>query len=144
MVIRIDFLFEPCCYWSLHLQLSLWTSLSSSLDYLICFLCQDESTLIWYSGKEPKQVKLNQVSKIIPGQRTVSYRLVSLYVMAPLVLENILVKRLLVSLWTTIIEVATLSSPEASLPPLHLTIFSKIKHGHNFVSNKILIRTSTL
>ncbi|CAI0402065.1 unnamed protein product [Linum tenue] len=31
---------------------------------------QDESTLIWYSGKDEKQLKLCQVTKIIPGQRT--------------------------------------------------------------------------
>lgn len=37
-------------------------------------LASDESTLIWYSGKEPKQVKLNQVSKIIPGQRTAIFQ----------------------------------------------------------------------
>ena len=34
---------------------------------------QDESLLIWYSGKEEKQLKLNNVSRIIPGQRTVSF-----------------------------------------------------------------------
>lgn len=33
---------------------------------------QDESVLIWYSGKEEKQLKLSHVSRIIPGQRTVS------------------------------------------------------------------------
>ncbi|KAG1334481.1 PH, RCC1 and FYVE domains-containing protein 1-like [Cocos nucifera] len=31
---------------------------------------QDESTLIWYSGKVEKQLILSHVSKIIPGQRT--------------------------------------------------------------------------
>lgn len=34
--------------------------------------------LIWYSGKEERQLKLNQVSRIIPGQRTVSLLIVSL------------------------------------------------------------------
>ncbi|CAN0925961.1 PH, RCC1 and FYVE domains-containing protein 1 [Linum grandiflorum] len=34
-------------------------------------LSSDESSLIWYSGKDEKQVKLNQVTKIIPGQRTI-------------------------------------------------------------------------
>lgn len=38
-----------------------------------CFSDQDESLLIWYSGKEEKHIKLCTVSKIIPGQRTVSY-----------------------------------------------------------------------
>lgn len=33
---------------------------------------QDESTLIWYYGKDEKQLELRQVSRIIPGQRTVS------------------------------------------------------------------------
>ncbi|RVW31236.1 PH, RCC1 and FYVE domains-containing protein 1 [Vitis vinifera] len=33
-------------------------------------LSNDESMLIWYSGKEEKQLKLNNVSRIIPGQRT--------------------------------------------------------------------------
>ncbi|XP_057949975.1 PH, RCC1 and FYVE domains-containing protein 1-like [Malania oleifera] len=33
-------------------------------------LSNDESILIWYSGKEEKQLKLCHVSKIIPGQRT--------------------------------------------------------------------------
>ncbi|CAI0402034.1 unnamed protein product [Linum tenue] len=33
-------------------------------------LSSDESTLIWYSGKDEKQLKLCQVTKIIPGQRT--------------------------------------------------------------------------
>lgn len=42
------------------------------------FLCswvmfQDESMLIWFSGKEEKQLKLSNVSRIIPGQRTVSF-----------------------------------------------------------------------
>ncbi|KDP41179.1 hypothetical protein JCGZ_15586 [Jatropha curcas] len=32
---------------------------------------QDESLLIWYSGKEERHLKLSQVSKIIPGQRTI-------------------------------------------------------------------------
>ncbi|KAL3640591.1 hypothetical protein CASFOL_015559 [Castilleja foliolosa] len=30
----------------------------------------DEKTLIWYSGKDQKQIRISQVSKIIPGQRT--------------------------------------------------------------------------
>ncbi|KAK9128947.1 hypothetical protein Syun_017744 [Stephania yunnanensis] len=33
-------------------------------------LANDESVLIWYSGKEEKHLKLSHVSKIIPGQRT--------------------------------------------------------------------------
>ncbi|GMI80334.1 hypothetical protein like AT5G19420 [Hibiscus trionum] len=33
-------------------------------------LSNDESVLIWISGKEEKYLKLNQVSRIIPGQRT--------------------------------------------------------------------------
>ncbi|KAK6159975.1 hypothetical protein DH2020_003356 [Rehmannia glutinosa] len=33
-------------------------------------LSTDESTLIWYYGKDEKQLELRQVSRIIPGQRT--------------------------------------------------------------------------
>lgn len=42
------------------------------LTQVLSFVFQDESLLIWYSGKEEKHLKLSQVSKIIPGQRTVS------------------------------------------------------------------------
>lgn len=38
--------------------------------YYYCF--QDESVLIWFSGKEEKHLKLSHVSRIISGQRTVS------------------------------------------------------------------------
>ena len=34
---------------------------------------QDESILIWFSGKEEKHLKLSYVSRIMPGQRTVSF-----------------------------------------------------------------------
>ncbi|XP_043691587.1 PH, RCC1 and FYVE domains-containing protein 1-like isoform X2 [Telopea speciosissima] len=34
-------------------------------------LANDESVLIWYSGKEEKHLKLSHVSRIIPGQRTI-------------------------------------------------------------------------
>ncbi|OWM75950.1 hypothetical protein CDL15_Pgr009595 [Punica granatum] len=37
-------------------------------------LSNDESSLIWYSGKEEKQIKLSQVSRIIPGQRTAIFQ----------------------------------------------------------------------
>ncbi|XP_065861404.1 PH, RCC1 and FYVE domains-containing protein 1-like [Euphorbia lathyris] len=37
-------------------------------------LSNDENLLIWYSGKEEKQLKLSQVSKIIPGQRTAIFQ----------------------------------------------------------------------
>ncbi|KAF5449663.1 hypothetical protein F2P56_030084 [Juglans regia] len=37
-------------------------------------LSNDESILIWYSGKEEKQLKLSHVSRIIPGQRTAIFR----------------------------------------------------------------------
>ncbi|CAL9127600.1 unnamed protein product [Musa textilis] len=37
-------------------------------------LSNDESLLIWYSGKDEKQLKLSQVSKIIPGQRTAIFQ----------------------------------------------------------------------
>ncbi|XP_019454817.1 PREDICTED: uncharacterized protein LOC109355968 isoform X1 [Lupinus angustifolius] len=37
-------------------------------------LSNDESLLIWYSGKEEKQLKLSTVSMIIPGQRTAIFR----------------------------------------------------------------------
>lgn len=33
---------------------------------------QDETTLVWYIGKEEKKLRLIHVSRIIPGQRTVS------------------------------------------------------------------------
>ncbi|KAE9607938.1 hypothetical protein Lal_00039992 [Lupinus albus] len=37
-------------------------------------LSNDESLIIWYSGKEEKQIKLSTVSKIIPGQRTATFQ----------------------------------------------------------------------
>ncbi|KAG9154734.1 hypothetical protein Leryth_014229 [Lithospermum erythrorhizon] len=37
-------------------------------------LSSDETTLIWYVGKEEKQLHLNHVSKIIPGQRTAIFQ----------------------------------------------------------------------
>ncbi|EXB43469.1 putative E3 ubiquitin-protein ligase HERC1 [Morus notabilis] len=37
-------------------------------------LSNDESLLIWYSGKEEKHVKLSHVSRIIPGQRTAIFQ----------------------------------------------------------------------
>lgn len=40
------------------------------LDFLAKF--QDESTLLWYYGKDEKQLDLRQILRIIPGQRTVS------------------------------------------------------------------------
>ena len=43
--------------------------------FLVSF--QDESVLIWISGKEEKYLKLSHVSRIIPGQRTVSLSLSS-------------------------------------------------------------------
>ncbi|KAH6821281.1 hypothetical protein C2S53_015274 [Perilla frutescens var. hirtella] len=36
----------------------------------ICRSIKDETALIWYAGKEQKQLQLSQVSRIIPGQRT--------------------------------------------------------------------------
>lgn len=41
-----------------------------SIWFVYCF--QDESVLIWFSGKEEKRLKLTNVSRIISGQRTVS------------------------------------------------------------------------
>ncbi|KAK6117958.1 hypothetical protein DH2020_048295 [Rehmannia glutinosa] len=35
---------------------------------------QDERALIWYAGKEQKQLRLSQVSRIIPGQRTAIFQ----------------------------------------------------------------------
>lgn len=35
-------------------------------------MCQDESAVVWYHDKEEKQLELCHVSRIIPGQRTVS------------------------------------------------------------------------
>lgn len=37
-------------------------------------LSSDESALIWYSGNEEKQLKISQVSRIIPGQRTAIFQ----------------------------------------------------------------------
>ncbi|XP_061358589.1 PH, RCC1 and FYVE domains-containing protein 1 [Gastrolobium bilobum] len=37
-------------------------------------LSNDESLLVWYSGKEEKKVKLSTVSRIIPGQRTATFQ----------------------------------------------------------------------
>ncbi|CAA6658771.1 unnamed protein product [Spirodela intermedia] len=37
-------------------------------------LSNDESILVWFSGKEEKHLKLSQVSKIIPGQRTAIFQ----------------------------------------------------------------------
>ncbi|CAL9071486.1 PH, RCC1 and FYVE domains-containing protein 1-like [Musa acuminata AAA Group] len=37
-------------------------------------LSNDESLLIWYSGRDEKQLKLSQVYKIIPGQRTAIFQ----------------------------------------------------------------------
>lgn len=37
-------------------------------------LSNDESLLIWCSGKEEKHIKLSQVSKVIPGQRTTIFQ----------------------------------------------------------------------
>ncbi|CAN4088478.1 unnamed protein product [Withania somnifera] len=37
-------------------------------------LSTDETRLIWYVGKEEKELQLSQVSKIIPGQRTANFQ----------------------------------------------------------------------
>ncbi|KAL1187764.1 PH, RCC1 and FYVE domains-containing protein 1 [Cardamine amara subsp. amara] len=37
-------------------------------------LTNDESALVWYSGKEEKQMKLSQVLRIVPGQRTPTFK----------------------------------------------------------------------
>ncbi|AAF22914.1 putative regulator of chromosome condensation; 48393-44372 [Arabidopsis thaliana] len=37
-------------------------------------LTSDESALVWYSGKEEKQIKLSQVLRIVPGQRTPTFK----------------------------------------------------------------------
>ncbi|KAK9277182.1 hypothetical protein L1049_006721 [Liquidambar formosana] len=37
-------------------------------------LSNDESALMWYSGKEEKHLKLSHVSRIIPGQRTAIFQ----------------------------------------------------------------------
>ncbi|KAL5747426.1 hypothetical protein ACOSP7_024429 [Xanthoceras sorbifolium] len=37
-------------------------------------LSSDETLLIWYSGKEEKQLKLSHISRIIPGQRTTIFQ----------------------------------------------------------------------
>lgn len=38
----------------------------------VLLLLQDGLFLIWFSGREEKQLRLSAVSKIVPGQRTVS------------------------------------------------------------------------
>ena len=48
-----------------------WLSKVESIWFVYCF--QDESILIWFSGKEEKRLKLTNVSRIISGQRTVSF-----------------------------------------------------------------------
>lgn len=37
-------------------------------------LSNDESVLLWYSGKKEKHLKLNHVSRIVPGQRTAIFQ----------------------------------------------------------------------
>ncbi|XP_043724265.1 PH, RCC1 and FYVE domains-containing protein 1-like [Telopea speciosissima] len=49
----------------------LWLEPSYASDELTF---QDESLLIWYSGKAEKQIKLSHVSRIIPGQRTAIFQ----------------------------------------------------------------------
>lgn len=46
------------------------------LNYDDCV--QDENALIWYSGEEEERLWLSTVSRIIPGQRTVSASLILL------------------------------------------------------------------
>lgn len=41
-------------------------------NFLLRTTLQDENALIWYSGGEEKILWLSTVSRIIPGQRTVS------------------------------------------------------------------------
>lgn len=47
--------------------------LDKNSNFSPTYLFQDETTLIWYAGKEQKQLQLSKVSRIIPGQRTVSF-----------------------------------------------------------------------
>lgn len=42
------------------------------VEEVVLSILQDESTLIWYYGKDERRLELRHVSKIIPGQRTVS------------------------------------------------------------------------
>lgn len=46
--------------------------MSESQKIIFWWWFQDESALIWFSGKEEKYLKLSHVSRIISGQRTVS------------------------------------------------------------------------
>ncbi|KAK3226730.1 hypothetical protein Dsin_006592 [Dipteronia sinensis] len=48
-----------------------WGKLAHSEFAKIQKSMKDEKLLIWYSGKEEKQVKLSHISRIIPGQRTI-------------------------------------------------------------------------
>lgn len=54
-------------------------------SYAWACLFQDESTLIWFSDKEEKHLKLSRVSRIISGQRTVSFLLNNIYHYAALI-----------------------------------------------------------
>lgn len=51
----------------------LWVLLFSVLINSLACNVQDESVLIWFSGNEEKHLKLSHVSRIISGQRTVSF-----------------------------------------------------------------------
>lgn len=57
-------------------SLTAWENLITSCVYTVSLMdflmCQDESAVIWYHDKEEKQLELCHVSRIIPGQRTVS------------------------------------------------------------------------
>ena len=57
----------------------------------VFFCCQDETMLIWYTGKVEKQLRLNQVSRIIPGQRTVSMYLSTSITLYPILKPTSLV-----------------------------------------------------
>ena len=70
---------------SVHLGYPMWDYFHSLASYFWSPLClshftckdcswflQDESVLIWFSAKEEKHLRLSHVSRIMPGQRTVS------------------------------------------------------------------------
>lgn len=47
--------------------------------YFVLNAMQDEIFLLWYCGKTEKRLKLSSVTRIIPGQRTVSFLLMHFF-----------------------------------------------------------------
>jgi len=47
--------------------------MSILLILMVLAFLQDETTLVWFSHKKERNLKLDSITRIIPGQRTVSY-----------------------------------------------------------------------